>query len=261
MGGHDDRRVEKLADEPGTGVRRRRGLFTARGTDQAPPPAFRELPGYRDATGDELPDGFGLGFWLEVPVVDMTRYLPHLLARLEAAGATVTTRRVGSLGELTGTAPVVVHCAGIGARELAEDPSVEPVWGMHAIVDATGIDTCFHEGPPGRDRWVGWVPHGDRLLVGGVAAPGRRDASPDADIAAELVGAAASVEPRLRGRPVRDMNAGLRPSRPSIRVDAEVLDGTLVVHNYGHGGQGVTLSWGCADEVVSLAEQRTGYRI
>lgn len=45
---------------------------------------------------------------------------------------------------------------------------------------------------------------------------------------------------------------GLRPVRPSVRLEAEVLDGGVVlVHNYGHGGAGVTLSWGCALEVTA----------
>ena len=38
---------------------------------------------------------------------------------------------------------------------------------------------------------------------------------------------------------------GLRPFRPSgFRVEAEKLGETMVVHNYGHGGGGITLSWG-----------------
>jgi glycine/D-amino acid oxidase-like deaminating enzyme len=44
--------------------------------------------------------------------------------------------------------------------------------------------------------------------------------------------------------------AGVRPYRTgSYRLDAETASGKLVVHNYGHGGAGITLSWGCAAKV------------
>jgi D-amino-acid oxidase len=46
---------------------------------------------------------------------------------------------------------------------------------------------------------------------------------------------------------------GLRPYRPSgFVVRAEKLDDTLVIHNYGHGGGGITLSWGTAKLAVDL---------
>ena len=48
--------------------------------------------------------------------------------------------------------------------------------------------------------------------------------------------------------------AGLRPFRPTgFRVDAERLGRHVIVHNYGHGGCGVTLSWGTAARAVDLA--------
>jgi D-amino-acid oxidase len=54
---------------------------------------------------------------------------------------------------------------------------------------------------------------------------------------------------------------GLRPFRASgFRVEAERFDGKVVVHNYGHGGGGVSLSWGtaqlAADEVIPTGERR-----
>ena len=49
---------------------------------------------------------------------------------------------------------------------------------------------------------------------------------------------------------------GLRPYRPAgFRVQAERLDGKTVVHNYGHGGAGITLSWGTSQLAVHLAWQ------
>jgi hypothetical protein len=49
--------------------------------------------------------------------------------------------------------------------------------------------------------------------------------------------------------------AGLRPFREiSYRLEPENVDGKFVVHNYGHGGAGITLSWGCAYEIVDLVK-------
>jgi len=47
--------------------------------------------------------------------------------------------------------------------------------------------------------------------------------------------------------------AGIRPyRRGGIRIERESLGGKTLIHNYGHGGAGVTLSWGSAEEVVRL---------
>ncbi len=52
--------------------------------------------------------------------------------------------------------------------------------------------------------------------------------------------------------------AGLRPyRRGSVRLEAELGD-PLLVHNYGHGGSGFTLSWGCAQEVLEMIGSREG---
>jgi D-amino-acid oxidase len=48
---------------------------------------------------------------------------------------------------------------------------------------------------------------------------------------------------------------GLRPARPGDRLELDAIGGTAVVHNYGHGGAGVTLSWGCAEAVRDLVAQ------
>ncbi len=46
------------------------------------------------------------------------------------------------------------------------------------------------------------------------------------------------------------MWAGLRPYRDPLRLESELLEGKLIVHNYGHGGSGITLAMGCAEDVV-----------
>jgi glycine/D-amino acid oxidase-like deaminating enzyme len=72
---------------------------------------------------------------------------------------------------------------------------------------------------------------------------------------------AALVAPRqfapvkvARNRVIREV-VGLRPYRPDgFRVATEPLGQKLLIHNYGHGGAGVTLSWGTASLAVDLVE-------
>jgi D-amino-acid oxidase len=51
--------------------------------------------------------------------------------------------------------------------------------------------------------------------------------------------------------------AGLRPFRlETFRLEPETVGDKFVVHNYGHGGAGITLSWGCAHEIVDIVTAR-----
>ncbi|MEX0964209.1 MAG: FAD-dependent oxidoreductase [Pseudohongiellaceae bacterium] len=54
--------------------------------------------------------------------------------------------------------------------------------------------------------------------------------------------------------------AGSRPFRPSgFRLEAESFNDKTVIHNYGHGGGGITLSWGTSHLAMELA-QRSSHR-
>ena len=88
-----------------------------------------------------------------------------------------------------------------------------------------------------------------------------------ASLAGALAGCSAppgsSFEPALQLAPIRartdrifDIAVCLRPFRPAgPRVETERLGDTLVVHNYGHGGSGWSLSWGSSASAVRLAMQ------
>jgi glycine/D-amino acid oxidase-like deaminating enzyme len=60
-----------------------------------------------------------------------------------------------------------------------------------------------------------------------------------------------TFDPNLPGACI----AGVRPYRKgSYRLDAETISGKFIVHNYGHGGAGITLSWGCAATVRDIVK-------
>jgi D-amino-acid oxidase len=208
------------------------------------------VPGYRSAlTGSQLPPGFVSGFAAELPFADMPVYLSWLAGRVQALGGRIEQRVVRDLGEAG--ADVVVNCSGLGARQLADDDTVEPVWGQHVLVRAPFVDEFVFEGGASADG-ISIVPHRRGVLLGGVRRPGRHLLMPDGQIAAETIDRAAVAIPELASAPVLGVEVGLRPGRPQVRLEAEQAAGMTVVHNYGHDGTGVFWSWGCAADVVTL---------
>lgn len=239
----------ELAGRPGTGVRLARGRMVLSDGDGIPGWA-RALAGFAPCTPDEQA-GYPVAFWLDSPIVDMPRYLDYLAGRLAAAGGELEIRPVGTLAELAGQASVLVNCTGLGARRLVGDEQVKPVRGQHVIVRNPGLTEFFYEQGSG-PMITNYLPHGERLVLGGTIHRGNADLTPDADQAEEILRRCAEVEPRLAGVEVVGVEVGLRPGRPRIRLEEERLDGLRVIHNYGHGGVGVGMSWGCASAVADL---------
>jgi D-amino-acid oxidase len=95
---------------------------------------------------------------------------------------------------------------------------------------------------------------------GGTLEEGDWGTAPDDTIARSIVERATALVPALRGAQVLGHRVGLRPVRPVVRVETELRPshadpGHAVVHCYGHGGSGITMSWGCAEDVVNAVSQ------
>lgn len=235
-----------LAQDSSTGVRIADGRIAEPGL----PEWVGTIPGY--APCPETPGGISDLIRVRLPVVDMQRYLRWLTAELDALGVPVVVDPVPDLSAARDLAPVVVNCTGAAAARWAGDPSVRPVRGRQVVVRNPGLTDFFYQGGPVGSSWVNWFAHGDRVLVGGCAEPDTWDDSPDPAAVAPLLARAAQVEPRLADAEVLDLLTGLRPFRPTVRIEAENLGGTRVVHHYGHGANGVMLSWATAREAAEL---------
>ncbi|MGH3324270.1 MAG: FAD-dependent oxidoreductase, partial [Streptomyces sp.] len=189
------------------------------------------------------------------PLVDMRTYLPFLRGRLTAAGGRCERRELTSLAEASAEANTVVNCSGLGARELAADPEMRPVRGQIVVVENPGIDEWYLATRPGTDETTYLLPQPYGLLLGGTAEDGVADLTPDPAAAEAIVRRCAGVHPALAQARVLEHRVGLRPYRPRVRLETERLpDGALCVHNYGHGGAGVTVSWGCAVDAIRLLD-------
>lgn len=254
--------LRDLAAQPSTGVRIATGVEAMRPSGgDGPPPAlsakFSELPGVRACEPAELPAGFAAGWRYSAPLVHMPTYLGYLLARFEGAGGRATAGSVTSLADAAHSvaAGVVVNCTGTSARELASDPELTAVRGQVVVATNPGLSEFFI-GLGSEDAELIYVfPHGDTVVLGGTEKAGDWDLSPDPAVAERILRDCTGAVPRLQGARVLSHRVGLRPVRPSVRVEADEAasgDALSVMHNYGHGGAGVSLSWGCASQITGM---------
>jgi D-amino-acid oxidase len=209
--------------------------------------------GVRQADPDALPAGYSHGLRFTVPQALMPEYLPHLESRVRHLGGEISRRRVASLAAACDEAPIVVNCTGLAAGDLARDPLVFPIRGQIVRVVNPGLTLSLRdEGHPEGRAYV--HPCRDDCILGGTAEAGSWDLEPSADIAASIMRRCAGLVPALDGARVLEHRVGLRPGRPEVRLEVEpgAPRGSTVIHNYGHGGAGITLSWGCADEVAAM---------
>jgi D-amino-acid oxidase len=242
--------LSELADEPSAGVHQLHGREVARAV-ASPPPWTSLLGDLRLLAAAELPAGFASGWSYTAPAVSMPVYLEYLLTRYARLGGTVDYATVPALASVD--APVVVNCTGIGARSLVPDESLVPVRGQVVVAENPGLSEFYIDhGQPGTSDYVYAFPHGDVVILGGTAEEGAFDWAPRPDVSARILRDCAAAFPALIGARVVTERVGLRPGRPEVRLESEALPGGRVLwHNYGHGGAGVSLAWGCAREITA----------
>jgi D-amino-acid oxidase len=146
----------------------------------------------------------------------------------------------------------------LAAGTLADDPNVHPARGHLVLVSNPGLHISVRdEDNPGGLTYV--HPRSRDVVLGGTFEPGESDRTPSASIAREIVERCAALVPELRDARLLEQVVGLRPARHGgvrLAIDPVRLPGGgTLIHDYGHGGAGVTLAWGCADEVVGLARE------
>ena len=155
---------------------------------------------------------------------------------------------------------LIVNCCGLGAAELVGDVAMTPVRGVLVLVRCPGVEGVYSD-----ESWTGpeltyIVPKGNGIVAcAGCAQPGATASEVSPEEAAAVLRRCEALLPALAGAPVLSTWAGLRPVRDAVRLEvARLGDGTAVVHNYGHGGSGVVVSWGCAQVVAALAAGQAG---
>jgi D-amino-acid oxidase len=232
------------------------GIAASRNSEGPPPEFAATASDLSPCSPAEAPPGYASAWRLTATTVAMPGYLGYLEGRLgRAGGKSAFGLKIGTLGDASRLAPsarVIVNCTGCGARGLVPDPDVVAVRGQVVVTANPGVTEFFVGTGSEPDDLTYLFPHGDVVVLGGTEQRGNWSLEADPGTAERIVAACAAIEPALRTAPVLEHRVGLRPTRSRVRLEAEPSGEVTIVHNYGHGGAGVTLSWGCAQDAAGL---------
>ncbi|HEY0251463.1 MAG TPA: FAD-dependent oxidoreductase [Kofleriaceae bacterium] len=185
------------------------------------------------------------GSWTFVaPRCEPAIFLPWLARQLRAE---IEIRQVSDLQAEPGD--VVINCTGLGAKPLLADPELQPIQGQVLVTEPGSVDlsvTITDDRDPEQIFYV--IPRRDTLVVGGIARAWPSTEKPPID---DAITARIQQQARALGLGIGAVKAiatGLRPYRPHVRLERT----GRVIHNYGHGGAGFTMAWGCAEDVLAL---------
>ena len=202
---------------------------------------------------EELPAGYQAGYNVEIPLIEAPIYLNYLLARFRQSGGQLEQRYLATLAGLSQPGQLIVNCAGLGAREIAGDEQIYPIRGQIVRVEAVELHRVINCAT-GAHAPAYIIPRRQDCILGGTATEHDWDMAVNPATAQEILEKCGQLEPALHGATVLAHAVGLRPGRHEVRLELEERSGhSPVIHNYGHGGAGFTLSWGCAKEVAGLA--------
>ncbi len=223
--------------------------FSRTGEIQIPQWAIRL--GARQINRDEVLPAFTSGFMMNVPLMDTTIYLDYLAKRFLAAGGEINGDvRFEKPEAVSPEFHLVINCSGIGAKTLVPDADLEPHRGQVAIVPKIDNLSCAIVCDDVPLMYA--IPRTNDCVFGGTnEISDNLDADPTAT--ARILDECSRVL-KIDNPTVLAERVGLRPFRKSgVRLErGKFRDGRAVIHNYGHGGSGFTLSWGCAEEVFRL---------
>jgi len=232
------------------------------------------------------------GWTFETFFADMPEYLPFLWSMFFERGGILHRTRVSndSILQLSENR-ILVNCLGYGAVNVFNDRSPSTIMrgrqvlvpGSAPVTGPDNLPVAYNYTPPaeifpradGDAEYVHFFPRSDGWILGQTREPGHllSDGTWEGD-------AVTSPERAIGGKvtpiPIVDLNQSLLqswvgqdlsgrkliaregfryyrdPNSTGVRLQCEQVDNNLIVHNYGHGGSGITMSWGCAAETARL---------
>ena len=221
------------------------------------------VTGYRNLDEDEMK---WLSYFKEKEtihcgtyIINGREYLPWLMNKFIKSGGITVKKKIHSLFELH-SFDIIVNCTGLGARELVNDSKLYPTRGQLVSVKAPWIKQWIDEiGHIPRRVYI--FPRPNDVILGATNEKDNEDLDTDPVEIQRIINRCQTVMPSLANAEIQESWAGVRPMRKGgVRLEKEepppgVIRHPIIIHCYGHGSYGISLSWGCAEEVVGIIRQ------
>ncbi len=195
-----------------------------------------------------------ISYTMLLPLVETPIYLHYLQCEFSRLGGNFIHKTIEKVSELESDF-ITINCIGLDSKELFEDTEVYPIQGQVVklspsnSIQGFSIEFAVDEFS---DELVYVIPRKDCIVVGGSAKKNQFSTTSDEGLKNRILNRAISVIPELQNLDIQQTVVGLRPGRTSVRLE---WDSELpIIHNYGHGGAGYTVSWGCAESVYELIQ-------
>ncbi|CAH2087221.1 unnamed protein product [Euphydryas editha] len=144
---------------------------------------------------------------------------------------------------------VIINCMGLGAREVVPDAKVIPIRGQITRISAPWINQVVVDEDTGH-YFI--IPNIHNCVLGGTHQKNNFCTEIDDNDKEFILNECMELIPGIKHAKLISHWVGLRPGRDKIRLVSEEKDGKFYIHNYGHGGSGFTLFWGCASDVLDI---------
>ncbi len=201
---------------------------------------------------DDLPGDYVECFSFITSIIEMPVYLRWIYDEYEKLGGKMQQKEITNFSEISDEFDLIVNCTGLDSGKLLDDKEVYPIRGQVLRVKSDIKEMHLDQQIP---TLAYIVPRSNDMILGGVAQKDNWDISSKSEDSEFILKKCSEILPDLADIEIIEELVGLRPGRTSVRLDKEIISGRPLIHNYGHGGSGVTLSWGCADSVVELANE------
>lgn len=242
--------LKLLATEKGAGIDMTQTFEYFRSSQ--PDPVWKSTVDNFERITEDLPSDYVECFSFMTQVIEMPLYLEWLMNRYNLLGGKLEKRRVNDFSEVPEKFQLAVNCTGLSSGELCNDPEVYPVRGQIIRIKPKLNQMHLDQQIPTLSYIV---PRSNDMILGGVAQEGNWSLEPTQEDRNFILEKCSKIIPDLKNAEIIEDIVGLRPGRAEVRLEKEQISGKVIIHNYGHGGSGVTLSWGCAEEVVELANE------